>query len=143
MSKKREKHFLLTVFADAQKTRFFAFSVNLVQSVSKNVTKHCFLIILRNFVQNAKKTMFLAFFAKFVRRVSKNMKKHRFLTLFADRRAGSSKNAVFRISCKLFSKCLKKRGKTLFSHTFCGSSCKKLQKSSFYAFLVNLVQSVS
>ena len=43
--------------------------------------------------------------------------------------------------CEICTKCLEKRVKTLFSHTFCGSSCKNLKKRCFFAFFANFVWS--
>ena len=123
--RKREKTVFCHTFWETsrkklKKRHFFAFFANFVQSVSKNVKKtlfpHTFWGTSR---KKLKKRCFSAFFVNFVQSVSKNVKKHCFLTVFGERRAKSSKNAVFRIFCELCSKCLEKREKTLFSHNFC------------------------
>ena len=176
-------HFFRNVEQKAQKTLFFAFSANFVQSVPKNKREKkniVFWHFFRNVAQKKpKKRCFFAFLANFVQSVSKNVKKHCFLTLFAKRRIKSSKyadfshflrtlykvswktwkntvlsyflhnvaqkkNAVFFTFFANFVQSVSKNGKkTLFSHTFCGPSRKKLKKRSFFAFLANFVQSVS
>ena len=134
----------LTLFAghrakSSKNAVFFAFFANFVQSVSKNVKKHCFLTLFAGHrAKSSKNAVFFAFFANFVQCVSKNVKKHCFLTLFAGHRAKSSKNALFRIFCELCTKCLEKREKTLFSYTFCRTSCKKLKNRCFSHFLRTL-----
>ena len=55
------------------------------------------------------------------------MKKHCFLTLFGEHNAESSKNAVFR-----------KREKTLFCHTFWGTSRKKLKNAIVFRIFCEL-----
>ena len=86
---------------------------------------------LRNVAQKKpKKRCFFAFLANYAQSVSKNEKIHCFLKLFVERRAKTSKNAVFCIFCELCTKCLEKREKKLFSHTFCGTLRKK---NAFFA----------
>ena len=81
----------------AQKTLFFPFLANFVQSVSKNVEKHCFVtLFVGTHAKSSKHTVFfLCIFANFVQSSSKNVKKHCFLTLFVGRHAKSSKHAFF------------------------------------------------
>ena len=124
----------------AQKTLFFAFFANFVQSASKNIEKtlfsHTFCGTSRN---KFEERCFFAFLANFVQSVLKNRKKHCFLTLFVSLCTKFAKNE--KKQRFLSTKCLEKREKTLFSHTFCATSCKKLKKRCFFAFFANFVQS--
>ena len=116
-----KKHCFLTLLENVvqkgQKKLFFIFFGKLwtvcLRKRENTLFSHTFWETSR---KKLKKT---PFFANFVQSVSKNVKKHCILTLFGERRAKSSKNAVFRIFCELCSKCLEKREKTLYFHNFC------------------------
>ena len=128
-------HFSMNMHrANNSKTLFFAnFMRTLYKWVSKNSEKTLFsLTFLRNIMQNAQKSHFFAFCVNFVQSVSKIVKIHCFSTLFEEHRAKSSKKKLFfAFFGELCTKCLEKREKTLFSHTYCGTSCKKLNKHCF------------
>ena len=113
-------HFLMNVAQKAQKTLFFRIFCELctkcLEKREKTLFSHTFWWTSR---KKLKKQLFYPHFLRTLYKVSrKTWKKHCFLTLFDERRAKSSKNAVFRIFRELCTKCLEKREKTLFSHTF-------------------------
>ena len=141
VSRKREKktvfsHVLRDVVQKAQKTLSRKkFSRTLLKNVFSHEKRE--KTLLRDVVCKSSKNavFFFAFFANFfVQSVSKNVKKHCFLTLFQrDVVQKAQKNAVFRIFCEHSTKCLEKREKTLFSHTFCAElfCLEKREKTLF------------
>ena len=117
----------------AQKTLFFLFfAIFVATKCLEKREKTVFSLFLWDIVRKAQKTLLFIFFANFVQNVSKNVKKHCFLSLFVRHRAKSSKSSIIRIFCELHTKCLEKRLKTLFSHTFCGTSRKNLNLRTLY-----------
>ena len=133
------------VLQKAQKNAvIFTYLANFVQSVSKNVKKTLFShTFCGRSSKKHKKRCFSPILQALYKVSQKTWKNHCFLTFFAGRRAKSSEEAVFRIFCELCTKCLEKREKTLFSHTFCRTSCKKFKKRCFIVIFANFVQSVS
>ena len=132
-------HFLRYVAQKARKMLFFRifgqFRMNCLEKRGKTRFSHTFCGMSR---QKLKNGVFCIFIANIVQRVLKNVKEHCFHTLFAERRAKSSKNAVFLHFWPISYELPRKTWKTLFSHTFCGTSCKKLKKRSFSHFLQTL-----
>ena len=130
--------FLRDVVLKAHKTLFFAFFANFLQSASKNVK----IILSSHFFfrgascKKLKKPCYVAFLWNLYKVPRKTWKNTVFSHFLWDVVQKAQK--FFRIFCKLCTKCLKKREKTLFSHTFCGKSCKKHKKRCFSHFLQNL-----
>ena len=137
-----KKHCFLPLFLGTsqkmlKKRWFCSFSANFVQSVLKNVKEHCFLESCRKSTKNADFSPFLRTLYKVSQKTWKNTVFSHFLHNVAQ------KTLIFRILCELCTKCLEKHEKTLFSHTFGGTSRKKFKKRCFSKFSANFVQSVS
>ena len=120
----------MSIVQRAQKTLFLHFLENFVQSVSKNLKKHCFLtLIAEHHAKISINTVFRIW--RTLHGVFKNVKIHCFLTLFVEHHAQSSKNAVFLIFFELCTMCLEKRENTLFSHTFDEHRAKSSKNAIF------------
>ena len=90
-----------------KKTLFSAFYENFVQSVSKDVKKHCFLTLFcRTSRKKLKKCCFSAFLKNFVGTncLEEHEKTLFSLIFFSECCEKSSKNSVFRIFCELCTK---------------------------------------
>ena len=135
-------HFSRNLAQKAQKTLFSHDLRTLCIVPRKTWKSNVFSHILLNVVQDDQRTLIFAFSAKTVQSVSKDVEKHGFLTLFANVALKAQKRCFLHL-CELCTKCLEKRENILLSHTFCGTSCKKLQKPCFLVFFAVFVQNVS
>ena len=119
----------------AQKTPFFAFSVIFVQSVSKDVKKHCFLIL---FVEGRAKSLINAVFRIFCELCTKCLEKRKKNTIFhiscGTSCKKSQKTPFFEFFANFAQRVLKKREETLFSHNFVEGRLKSTKNAVFSHF---------
>ena len=137
--KRREKHRFLTLFCRTSRKKlkkrcFSEFLANFVQSVSINVEKTLFTkLFCRTSRKKLKKRCFFRIFCKlFKYKLSRRTWKNTvFSHIFRWMSRKKLEERCFSHFCELCTKCLEKREKTLFYHTFCETSLKNIKKTLF------------
>ena len=129
-----------------KKTLFFAFYENFVQSVSKDVKRHCFLtLICRTSRKNLKKMLFFRIFEKLCKyKLSRRTWKNTFFShIFLGMSRKKHKELCFSHFLRTLYKIARITWKnTVFPH-FLWDVAQKSQKTLFFTFFANFIQSVA